>query len=50
MVAKELLDAGHPLHRSFKAYCEKKGVVMTRRQAREYLKKFPNFRKMVEAK
>jgi hypothetical protein len=43
LTAANLLDASHPLHKAFAAYCQGKGVEPSKRQARQFLKKYPQY-------
>ena len=43
LTAANLLDASHPLHKSFAAFCAKKGAEPSKRQARQFLKKYPHY-------
>lgn len=44
MVAAELLKPEHPVHKHFIADCESRNVEPTKRQARKFLQRFPNYK------
>lgn len=44
LTAAEIMKDTHPVYSHFKMFCEKKGTPMTKRQAREFLKKFPTYK------
>ena len=49
--AADIMAESHPLHRSFKAWCERRnaqhggGAELTKRKARKYLAQFPQYRR-----
>lgn len=44
VTAAALLDPAHPLHKSFTATCKKKGVEPSKRQARQFLNQYPQYK------
>lgn len=44
MKASDLLNRNHPLHAALLKTCQRKGVPVTKRQARKLLQKYPGYR------
>jgi hypothetical protein len=45
MNAADIMKDGHPLNKSFVAWCKARTTEPTRRQAQKYLQQFPQYRR-----
>ena len=43
LTAADIMDCAHPLNKAFVAYCKGKGCEPSKRQARQFLKRYPQY-------